>query len=219
MHEFYKALYETFVEGLFKETEKRNKTDSNLWNLVPTALCLNEDQPHMYLLPWKTDDEKVSMLRALGKKCYEHKITKIGIIVDIAMKSYNKIPEDDTQLPLTYPPEMRIEAFFLTYMDLKEPSENDFRLFPYKLINGKVVRSEETFFKENTISMQSIFSNEILLGFLSSAMMDELQKREIMHVELNKELGDSLLDAVLKDYPGAAQNFTSLSSEDSHENT
>lgn len=195
-----------FVDNGFDIASKNLHKDCNSTKVTPAALGFSESGTNncVVLLPWEDDESKCSMLKEFGSKCYEENIMSIALINDAVMKAYTKKPDPITEMPITFPPNERIDCLTLIYIDFKNPKENQFKVHPYKVIEGKIVREEPIIYKDPSFSLDSLIMSCISFGFLNAAIFDEYNKREILKDSLTKEIGEMLLSAVLEKYPGAA---------------
>jgi len=210
MTEDIRILLEDFVNHGFSIAEENVDKDCDTTRVTSAALGISESAKSGFLaeLPWEDDKSKILMLHELGKKCYEEKMVSVALLNDAAMKQYKNKPDHDTELPLTYPPDMRVDCLILCFIDFKNPKENLFKSHPYKITGGKLVREEPISFVDSMVSMDSLLMNCISLGFLKAAIFDQYQKKEILNTSFSKEVGDMLLKEVLKEYPGATLGNT-----------
>lgn len=179
--------------------------DSNDAKFTPSAIAIAEPggSDHVTFLPWNDDQSKVMMLRELGSLCYKRKLLRLAVINDAVMKFYDKKPDADTESPLSYPPNMRDDCLIFLYIDFKDPNNNQFKAYKYKISRKKVIQGEEINFNKEIQCMDSLILRSISFGFLRSAMADLFMKKEIIPQRLNRELGDMFLKEILTEYPGA----------------
>jgi len=195
-------LYMDFVNYGFEEASKNSGLDSNQIRMTPMALGIDKDMEasNLFKLPWVDDHSKIELLIELGSVCFERNINKIGLIIDTAMKQYETPLDGITDQPLTYPPNMRVDCIVLLYIDFMDADERVFRVFPYTITEGTLVRKEELKFDKN--NMNSRISDGIFFGFIKSAMLSSMQEKKIMNSQLSNEIGDKILKEVIEKYPG-----------------
>jgi hypothetical protein len=203
-------LFMEFVSQGFDVLEKAIEEDdkaSNQIKVTPAALCLaKEGLPHqLVVLPWSDDESKIIMLEALGEKCFKEKLYQVFLINDAAMKQYDRMPDEVTETPLSYPPNMRVDCLMVTCLDFKKEHSEALRVFPYTINNGAVIRKEEFIFGEGIIKANSLLVNHIMLGFLKTAMLDEYLRQE-MHGSVTEEVALKLYSDVSKNFPGVSPN-------------
>jgi hypothetical protein len=206
MREDIENLIEKFVDKSFEVARESIHKDCNSTKVTPVAFGFSDSGTDhcMILLPWEDDESKCSMLKELGSKCYEENLMSVAFICDAVMKSYSKKPDSITEMPLTFPPNERIDCLILVHIDFKDPKENQFNVYPYKIVDGNIAREKPVIYNDPSSSMDSLVMSCIAYGFLNAATFDEYLKREILKESFTKEVGKVLLLAVLEKYPGAA---------------
>jgi hypothetical protein len=207
-----------FVDKGFEVAYGNIHKDCNSTKVTPAAFGFSESgtDHFMILLPWEDDESKCSMLKELGSKCYEENLMSVALINDAVMKAYSKKPDPITEMPLTFPPSERIDCLTLVYIDFKDSKENQFKVHPYKVIEGNIVREEPVIYNDPSFSIDSLIMSCISYGFLNAAISDEYNKREILKDSLTREVGEMLLSAVLEKYPGAALGTSPKISEETN---
>jgi len=211
-------LIAKFVDKGFEVAQGNIHRDCNSTKVTPAALGFSESGTNhcMIMLPWEDDESKCSMLKELGGKCYEEGLMSVALINDAVMKAYSKKPDSITEMPLTYPTSERIDCLTLVYIDFKDPKENLFKVHPYNVIEGNIVREEPVIYNNPSFSIDSLIMSCISYGFLNAAIFDEYKKREILKDSLTIEVGKMLLSAVLEKYPGAALGTSPKISEETN---
>jgi hypothetical protein len=154
------------------------------------------------MLPWSDDESKITMLQELGNTCFEKNLTSIALLNDAIMKSFENKPDSVIKMPSEFPVTDRIDCVTLIYIDFMDSKENTLRAYPYKILDGKIIREEVVTFKDSIISMDSLIISCITMGFLKAAILDEYSRKEILDSAFTKEVGDMLLMEVLRRYPG-----------------
>lgn len=208
MHEDINKMLDRFVNHAFSIVEQNLAKDCNVTKVTSAAMGIREsnDNDFLVMLPWKDDETKVQMLNELGMLCYEEKLKSIAVLNDAIMKQYDHKEVCETEKPITYPPSMRIDCIMLCYIDFKDSKENMLKVYPYKITEGRLIREEPLipFTGDTIVEMDSLLMSCISLGFLKAAMFDQYQKKEIVDTSFSKDIGNMLLQEVLKEYPGAA---------------
>lgn len=203
MDKVIEQLMDGFVDHAFDIAAGKAKKHVDDSKIAPAALCIPSDgtQNHIIFLPWN-DETKIPLIEELGRTCFEKKLLKMALLHDAAMKTYEHLP-DATEVPLTYPPEMRMECLILIYVDFMDPKENTVKVYPYKIVDGAIVRDKVIDFKKDAMGMGGNVFGALCMGFTKYAMTDEIVRSEITPDKLNRELGDDILKKVLVKYPGA----------------
>lgn len=200
------AIVKDYIKHCFDMIQENINKDCNDAKFTPSAIAISEPggSDHVTFLPWNDDESKVMMLRELGSLCYKRKLLRLALMNDTVMKFYDKKPDEDTEFPLSYPPNMRDDCLIFLYIDFKDPNNNQFKAYKYKISKKKVVRGEVFDFNKDIQCMDSLIIRSISFGFIKTAMTDLFLKKELVPVRLDKEMGDMLLKEVFKEYPGAA---------------
>ena len=217
MNDQLSKLIEDIVNYTFELAQENVDKDCNNTKVVPVAFCISDiaangypipkDDDTVIMLPWEDDEQQTEMLRMVGDKCYKNNKSKVIIILDAAMKEFNHEPDFVTDQPLTYPENMRVECFVLFYIDFLDAEENFFRVFPYKRVGDKVIRIEDNSSRNSRVVFNNPVPGFICFGFLKAGIVDEYVKRNIIDNQFNKDVGDTLLRAVLEKYPGATLGY------------
>lgn len=196
-------LLKEFLNQGFAIITENAKLDSNKLKVTPAALCIPQEGNinQLIVLPWTDDESKIEMLKALGEKCFAEKLTKVILLTDAAMKQYDHMPDIETEFPLSYPPDMRIECLMATIIDFTDQKGDDLRIFPYEIKDGKLIRKEEFPSKTDVIRSDSLLVYNIILGFVKSALVEESYLQEV-HGELTEEIATKLFKCILTKYPG-----------------
>jgi hypothetical protein len=194
------TILSDFVELSFEVAKNKDIKDSNTPLITPSVMALSEKQPLIMMLPWEDGESKLAMLQAVGEKCHEVEAYNVALISDAALKSYTHKITSEEEVPLAYPSSMRTDCFILVYIDFKDPKENFIRTYPYKKVDGKIVREPESTSKTDKIS--SILMESLSFGFIRAAMFSEFKAREAP--QFDNGVGDDMLKCVLERYPGAA---------------
>lgn len=199
------AIIKDYIEHCFDLIQENVSKDCNDAKFVPSAIAIAEPGGSDYVtfLPWNDDESKVMMLRELGSLCFKRKLLRLAVVNDAVMKFYNKKPDEDTEFPLSYPPNMRDDCLIFLYIDFKDPNNNLFKAYKYKISRKKVIRGEVFDFNKDIQCMDSLIIRSISFGFLRAAMADLFQRKEMIPQRLDRKLGDTFLREVLKEYPGA----------------
>jgi hypothetical protein len=199
-------MLDGFVNHAFSIVEENLAKDCNVTKVTSAAMGIQESGENNFLamLPWEDDESKVRMLNELGMLCYDEKLMSVALVNDAVMKQYAHKDVCETDKPITYPPDMRVDCVILCYINFKDPKENMFKAYPYKITEGKLIREEPLSFTGDTIAaMDSLIMNCVSFGFLKAAIFDQYQKKEIVDASFSKDVGDMLMQDVLKEYPGA----------------
>lgn len=206
MDERVSSIIKEYIEHCFDMVQDNIGKDSDDARFTPSAIAIAEEGGNDYVtfLPWNTDEEKVLMLQELGALCYQRNLLKVALVNDAVMKFYDEKPDSQTQFPLSYPPSMRDDCLIFLYIDFKDPHNNLFKAYKYKISEGKVLRGDEINFNKDVQKMDSLLISSITFGFTRAAMLDLYQKKEIVDKSFNRETGNMLFKEILEKYPGAA---------------
>jgi hypothetical protein len=206
MDEITKEILEALIaQGFNIASEKlaeQPDRDSNSPLIGPIVFGFGDIRNYVMPLSWGDDEEKVAVIREAGKTCFKNNCKKAVMITESAMKQSSHLPEDPSEMPLSYPPSMRVDCLILFYFDFISPINNTLRMFPFKILNNKLVRDPET--DLSSFEMQSPLTGYFLMGFTAAAMVEEMCIGEF--ITLNEEINKELLSRVLIKYPGALGN-------------
>jgi hypothetical protein len=124
--------------------EKAKSNLEQFHSLAPVVLCFSvEGTCFPILADFSNESEKYQFYKYIGKHCKNHDFKKIILINDAAFRSmqvedFEKIKEDPSERPLTYPKSMRTECIVLMYYDL-ENKKSDILVQPYKEEGDKII--------------------------------------------------------------------------------
>lgn len=199
------AIINDYIKHCFDLVQENISKDCNDAKFTPSGIGIAEpgESDYVTFLPWNDDESKVMMLRKLGSLCFKRKLLRLAVVNDAVMKFYNKKPDENTEFPLSYPSSMRDDCLIFLYLDFKDPNNNQFKAYKYKISRKKVIRGEVLDFNKDIQMMDSLIIRSISFGFVRSAMADLFLKKELVTKNLDKERGDLLIKEVLTEYPGA----------------
>ena len=214
MNEHISKIIEELVEGAFEIARKNVNEDCNITKATPSAYGISDatasgnpspDHKDLFIMmPWEDDEQKSTMLQMLGEKCYKESVSKVILVIDAAMKGYDKKPDFTTEQPLSYPESMRTDCFIVLFLDFSDSNENLLRIYPYKRKDKNIIREEIIYFNDDKAPFNGDVVEYVSIGFLRAGIFDEYEKREILDSQFNDDVGDKLLSGVLERYPGAS---------------
>lgn len=110
--------------------------------LAAMALCFGPGGVAVVPAEFGTDDEKWAFYRALGAACRDMDATRVVLVNDAAMKTYDPGQYDmhhldPTETPLTYPKSMRTEVIMVMDHALGT-DKTEMLMQPYRDADGKV---------------------------------------------------------------------------------
>lgn len=214
MNDHISKIIDELVEGSFGIAQENINKDCNLTKATPAAYCISDatasgnpspDNKDLFIMmPWEDDEQKSIMLQKIGERCYKDSISKIVLVIDSAMKTYEKEPDITTEQPLSYPESMRTDCFMVLFLDFKDSNENSLKAYPYKREKDNIIREEAICFDDSNSFSNSRIFEEMSIGFLKAGIFDEYEKKEILDSQFNNDVGNKILLGVLERYPGAA---------------
>ena len=200
------ATQDRLIEQAFNEliASRDPSKDPNGTNFRPLAVILSDTKILEVPTNWTDDSSKETNLRILGETCLVEGCYRIILINDVVFKTYAQKPDTLTEQPLCYPPSMRKEGLILSYIDFKDSKKNLFRVYPYKFTENTLVKEATIdFTHQNIMALDSFMMTNISYGFTRAAMLDMMQKKELLNQSFSLEFGDKMLKEVLAEFPGA----------------
>lgn len=109
--------------------------------LPPVVFMYKQDRSSIIPVKFNGDREKHAFYTSIGSACKRFGATRVVLVNDAAMRSfdssddYEKILQDPTEAPLTYPKSMRTEVIIVLGYDF-ETNSTEMLMQPYKELDG-----------------------------------------------------------------------------------
>lgn len=162
------------------------------------------------------NNDFIDILERFGHFCYDFKIEKIAVILDI---TYKKIPTtketvikdiqkfmtnlDETEDPSLYPPSLRSDAFIAYFLEFKKEDAVDIITYPYTIQEQKIIQLEKETISPLYIPETNKYLKHIIKGFIYECIYEFLEPK--IKLRLKQFSFDNFLrhlEKVKQEYPG-----------------